>query len=124
MRIRYGARSFLLCGDVEKPIERRMVEDNEIERSDVLKVGHHGSRTSSTAGFLDAAAPVFAVISVGVDNSYGHPNGDVLQRLAERHVGVYRTDEDGLVTVHTDGKRLWVETGKSLRAGMLSPIFP
>jgi competence protein ComEC len=87
-------------------------------------VGHHGSRTSSTAGFLDAAAPAFAVISVGVDNSYGHPNGDVLERLAERHVGVYRTDQDGLVTIHTDGKRLWVETGRSLSAGMLSPIFP
>jgi competence protein ComEC len=99
MRIRYGARSFLLCGDVEKPIERRIVEDNEIERTDVLKVGRHGSRTSSTAGFLDAAAPAFAVISVGVDNSYGHPNGDVLERLAERHVGVYRTDQDGLVTI-------------------------
>jgi competence protein ComEC len=124
MRIRYGARSFLLCGDVEKPIERRMVEDNEIERSDVLKVGHHGSRTSSTAGFLDAAAPAFAVISVGVDNSYGHPNRDVLDRFEERHMGVYRTDQDGLVTIHTDGKRLWVETGKSLGAGMLGPIFP
>jgi competence protein ComEC len=124
MRIRYGARSFLLCGDVEKPIERRMVEENEIERSDVLKVGHHGSRTSSTVGFLDAAAPAFAVISVGVDNSYGHPNREVLERLSERHVGVYRTDQDGLVTVRTDGKRLWVDTGKSLRAGMLAPIFP
>ena len=123
MRIRYGARSFLLCGDVEKPIERRMVEDNEIERTDVLKVGHHGSRTSSTEGFLDAAAPAFAVISVGTDNSYGHPNRDVLERLAEHHTAVYRTDEDGLVTIRTDGKRLWVETGRFANAGLLSPIF-
>jgi len=124
MRIRYGARSFLLCGDVEKPIERRMLADNEIERTDVLKVGHHGSRTSSTQGFLDAAAPAFAVISVGQDNSYGHPNRDVLERLAEHHAAVYRTDQDGLVTVRTDGKRLWVETGRSLSTGLLSPIFP
>jgi competence protein ComEC len=99
------------------------VEDNEIERTDVLKVGHHGSRTSSTEGFLNAAAPEFAVISVGTDNSYGHPNRDVLERLAEHHTAVYRTDEDGLVTVRTDGKRLWVETGKTLSTGLLSPIF-
>jgi competence protein ComEC len=123
MRIRYGARSFLLCGDVEKPIERRMVADSEIERTDVLKVGHHGSRTSSTEGFLEAVAPVFAVISVGPDNSYGHPNRDVLDRLAEHHAAVYRTDQDGLVTVRTDGKRLWLETNISVGAGMLAPIF-
>jgi competence protein ComEC len=61
---------------------------------------------------------------VGADNSYGHPNRDVLDRLAEHHTAVYRTDEDGLVTIRTDGKRLRVETGNSMNAGLLSPIFP
>jgi competence protein ComEC len=110
LRIRYGSRSFLLSGDAERPIERRMLEENEIQPSDVLKVAHHGSRTSSTEDFLDAAHPAFALISVGVDNSYGHPNRDVLERLGEHHAAIFRTDERGLVTVRTDGWRLRVET--------------
>jgi competence protein ComEC len=114
MRIRYGSRSFLLSGDVEKPIERWMLAENEVERTDVLKVAHHGSRTSSTQDFLDAVSPEFAVISAGFENSYGHPNRDVLERLEEHHAAVYRTDLDGLVTVRTDGKRLTVETGRAL----------
>ena len=110
LRIRYGSRSFLLSGDVERPIERRMLEENEIQPIDVLKVAHHGSRTSSSEDFLSAANPAFAIISVGLDNSYGHPNRDVLDRLGEHHTAVYRTDENGLVTIRTDGKHLHVET--------------
>jgi competence protein ComEC len=117
MRIQYGARSFLLCGDAERPVERRMLEDNEIAHADVLKVGHHGSRTSSAAEFLDAASPEFAVISAGFANSYGHPNRDVLERLEERHAAIYRTDEDGLITIRTNGKRLTAETGPGLAWG-------
>ena len=110
LRIRFGGRSFLLTGDAERPIERRMVEENEIQPSDVLKVAHHGSRTSSTEDFLSAAHPAFAIISVGVDNSYGHPNRDVLERLSEHHAEILRTDQRGLVTVRTDGRHLTVET--------------
>lgn len=110
MRIRYGARTFLLCGDAEKPIERRMLEDNEIAHADVLKVGHHGSHTSSTEEFLSAVSPEFAVISAGYGNSYGHPNRDILERLEEHHAAIYRTDENGLITIRTDGRRLAAET--------------
>jgi competence protein ComEC len=110
LRVRYGNRTFLLTGDVEKPIEYRMLDENEIQPVDVLKVAHHGSRTSSTESFLDAAHPAFALISVGTDNSYGHPNRDVLARLDDRHTEVLRTDRNGLITVRTDGKRLEVET--------------
>jgi competence protein ComEC len=110
LRIRYGSRSFLLTGDVERPIENRMVAANEIAPTDVLKVAHHGSRTSSTEAFLNAANPVFAIVSVGLDNSYGHPNREVLERLGEHHAEVWRTDESGLVTVLTDGKHLSVES--------------
>jgi len=110
LRVRYGNRSFLLCGDAERPIERRMLEENEIARTDVLKVAHHGSRTSSTEDFLEAANPAFAVISVGLDNSYGHPNQDVVERLLAHHVGLFRTDRQGLVTVLTDGRKLSVES--------------
>lgn len=110
LRIRYGSRSFLLTGDVERPIEYRMLDENEIQPIDVLKVAHHGSRTSSTESFLSAANPAFAIISVGADNSYGHPNRDVLERLGDHHTEILRTDQNGLVTVRTDGKHLTVET--------------
>jgi competence protein ComEC len=73
-------------------------------------VAHHGSHTSSTEAFLSAANPAFAIISVGLDNSYGHPNRDVLERLSEHHAEVWRTDQNGLVTVRTDGTHLTVET--------------
>jgi len=110
LRVRYGSRSFLLTGDVERPIEYRMLDQNEIQPVDVLKVAHHGSRTSCTEGFLEAANPMFAIISVGTDNSYGHPNRDVLDRLNQHHAAVFRTDRNGLVTVRTDGKHLSIDT--------------
>ena len=110
LRVGYGRNGFLLPGDAERPIERGMLAEDEIHRTDVLKVAHHGSRTSSTEDFVSAVEPVFAVISVGVDNSYGHPNRDVLERLRQHHTVVYRTDQDGLITIRSDGHRLHVET--------------
>lgn len=122
MRIRYGSRTFLLCGDAEKPIERQMLSDAEIAHTDVLKVGHHGSHTSSTEEFLDAVNPEFAVISVGYANSYGHPNRDVLERLEEHHTEIFRTDQDGLITIRTDGKHLSAETGAGVPWGFTFPL--
>jgi len=118
MRLRYGRHSFLLTGDAERPVERRMLEENEIEPTDVLKVGHHGSHTSSSAEFLGAVAPVFAVISVGELNSYGHPHKDVLERLSQAGAAIYRTDADGLVSIRTDGRRFRVETWRDLAGGL------
>jgi competence protein ComEC len=122
IRIRYGARTFLLCGDAERPIERRMLEENEITHVDVLKVAHHGSHTSSTQEFIDAASPEYAVISAGYANSYGHPNRDVVERFEQGRALVYRTDEDGLITIHTDGKRLAAETGGGAAWGFTFPL--
>jgi competence protein ComEC len=112
LRLRYGRHAFLLSGDVERPIEHRMLEDGELSRADVLKVAHHGSKTSSSDAFLDAVQPLFAVISVGQDNSYGHPNREVLERLMGHHAAVFRTDEDGLITVRSDGRRLELDTNR------------
>ncbi len=123
LRIRYGRHAFLLCGDAERPIERRMIDENEIQHVDVLKVAHHGSRTSSTEEFLDLAQPEFAVISAGFENSYGHPNGDVLERLAEHHAMILRTDQDGLVTIRSDGYRLFVETNRQRPERLLAPAL-
>ena len=74
MRVSYGRHAFLLTGDVERQVEYRMVDGNALGRSDVLKVAHHGSRTSTTEDFLNAVHPAFALISAGAGNAYGHPH--------------------------------------------------
>jgi competence protein ComEC len=110
MRVRFGSTSFLLTGDMEKRIERELGDLGLLQHDDVLKVGHHGSRTSSTPMFLALERPAFGVISAGFDNSYGHPHPLTLEALAEQKVQVYRTDERGLVTIRSDGRRLQIET--------------
>jgi len=110
LRITYRQRSLLLTGDMEKPMERRALIDGQPVRADILKVGHHGSNTSSIDPFLDAVAPEFAIISDGFENSFRHPHPKVLERLTAHHAGILRTDRDGLVTVRTDGRRISVET--------------
>jgi len=111
LRIRFGHRAFLLAGDMERKMELDMLDRSVFNGSeihaDVLKVGHHGSRTSTSQTFLDAVAPSVGIISAGFENSFGHPHRDVLSRLAKRHSAVLRTDLNGLVTVRTDGVRLW-----------------
>jgi len=114
MRVRFGKHSFLLCGDMERPIENRLLSENALHTSDVLKVAHHGSHTSSTEAFLDAVKPVFAIVSVGQDNSYGHPHADVIDRLLDHGAVVYRTDLDGLVSIRTDGRRFHIRTWRDL----------
>ena len=110
LRVTYRQRSILLTGDMEKPMERRALIDGQPLRADILKVGHHGSNTSSTDPFLDAVAPMFAVISDGFENSFRHPHPQVLERLSAHRAGIFRTDRDGLITIRTDGQRISVET--------------
>ena len=109
MRLEFGSTSFLLTGDMEKKVEEQLFYSGLLQRTDVLKVGHHGSRTSTTSDLLDAVHPAFGLISDGFENSYGHPHPLTLQALQERHVAVYRTDEHGLIRVISDGKRISVE---------------
>jgi competence protein ComEC len=114
MRVTFGQRSLLLTGDVERGIEQEMLYGNELRPTDVLKVAHHGSRTSSTEEFLGSVQPAFAVISAGFENSYGHPHPTVLERLREHHAAILRTDVDGMITIRTDGRRMSVETFSGL----------
>jgi len=113
MRIRFGRTSFLLTGDMEKRIERELIDAGLLQHDDVLKVGHHGSHTSSTPALLDLERPEFGIISAGFDNSYGHPHQSTLDALSERHVTTYRTDERGLITIRSDGRRLAVWAGQA-----------
>jgi competence protein ComEC len=109
LRITYGSRSFLLTGDMERGIEAKLLAAGADLHADVLKVGHHGSRTSSTQAFLEAVSPSVALISAGYENSFGHPHPDVLERLSARHAAVLRTDLDGLVTARTDGRSVFFD---------------
>ena len=108
--VTYRKRSILLTGDAEHPSEAGMVESGLLHPVTLLKVGHHGSKTSSTEDFLSAVAPQFAFISDGYKNQFRHPHKDVLDRLAEHHVAVFRTDQRGLLTFCTDGDRVEVST--------------
>ena len=110
MRVTFGQRSFFLSGDVERGIEQEMLYTNELHSTDVLKVAHHGSRTSSTEEFLSAVQPAFALISAGFENGYGHPHPTVVERLREHHAAILRTDRDGMITIRTDGRKINVET--------------
>jgi competence protein ComEC len=110
LQLRFGNRRILLSGDAEKQAEREILAENPAEalRADVLKIGHHGSKNSSMPDFLAAVRPRIAIISVGADNPYGHPNPEALQRLESGGVRVLRTDHDGAVHVWTDGQKLEV----------------
>ena len=112
----FGQHRFLLTGDIEARAEERLVHGPQLQESDVLKVAHHGSATSTQDEFLDRVAPTFAVVSAGFRNPFGHPHPSVLERLTERGVRVFRTDVEGLISVLTDGRRLSVETFRRQRA--------
>ena len=106
LRLRYEDHAVLLPGDAEKDAEREMLSESGQDelRAEVLKVGHHGSRNSTTPEFLAAVKPRLAVISVGEDNRYGHPNPELLERLTSAGVRTLRTDRDGAVRILMDGK--------------------
>ena len=122
LRVSYGARSFLLGGDIERRTEAQLVERNLLRPSDVLKVPHHGSRTSSGDALLDRVHPGFAIVSAGYENVYRHPHQDVVDRFFRRHTELLRTDRDGRVTIRTDGRRMEVETYRE--AGVAAARLP
>ncbi|MGA9566330.1 MAG: ComEC/Rec2 family competence protein, partial [Candidatus Korobacteraceae bacterium] len=101
LHLQFGTTSALLVGDSHKRIEELLEGENP--KADLLKIGHHGSMTSSTSDFLQAVAPQFAVVSAGYYNTFHHPRPEVMQRFAERHVTTYRTDLAGAVSFYLDG---------------------
>jgi len=106
--IQYGHRSFLLAGDGEAQAEATILSENPKSelQSDVLKVGHHGSKNSTTPEFLTAVHPQLAIISAGEQNPYGHPSKELLERLQTAGVSILRTDRNGAIHVLTDGEKL------------------
>ncbi len=117
MKVAYGDKSFLFTGDAEKATEHAaLAYDQESLKSDVVKVGHHGSTTSSTPAFAKAVSPVLAIIEVGVDNSYGHPDEIVVNRWQLLGAKVYTTAVHGNLTVTTDGNNLGIFSDKNNEA--------
>lgn len=112
LHLTFGETGFLFTGDAEAVSEHEMLNSGQSLSADVLKVGHHGSTTSNTVAFLKAVSPTHAVISCGADNDYGHPHKQILKRLSALKATVWRTDEQGTVTVISDGTTLTVTAEK------------
>ncbi|OGC06312.1 DNA internalization-related competence protein ComEC/Rec2 [candidate division WOR-1 bacterium RIFOXYA2_FULL_36_21] len=110
MRLTYGKFAMMLTGDLEKEGEDQVLAtfSNELIKSDVLKIGHHGSNTASSYDFLKVVDPSIAIISVGKKNQFHHPHKSTLSKLEERRISVFRTDLSGTVTVLTDGRGFWI----------------
>ncbi len=108
VKLTYKDNTFLFTGDAESLSEKEMLNKDLDLKCDVLKVGHHGSLTSTTDEFLDSVDPQIAIISVGKDNSYNHPSDTTLNKLENRGIKVYRTDESGTIIVNSDGKNITV----------------
>lgn len=112
LKITYGNTSFLFTGDAEKDEEEEILNSGADLKSTVLKVGHHGSSTSTSYPFLREVMPQYAVISVEKGNSYGHPHEETLSKLSDAGVEVYRTDENGDIIMTSDGNNISVVTAK------------
>ena len=120
LKVSFGATSFLFTGDAERAEEQDLLNSGVNLQSTVLKVGHHGSDTSTSYPFLRAVAPQYAVISVGAGNSYGHPTEAVLSRLRDAGVTTFRTDMQGEITAVSDGQTINFSTAKNAAAETLA----
>ncbi|PLT29287.1 ComEC/Rec2 family competence protein [Peribacillus deserti] len=111
LMVKHGVKKILLTGDAELQSENDMMAKKLISKVDVLKVGHHGAKTSSSAKFLSIAKPTFSAISVG-KNSYGHPTAETVKRLTAVKTKIYRTDKSGNIIFTSNGKTITVKTVK------------
>ena len=122
LRIDYGNTSFLFTGDAEREAEQTVLDSGQNLKATVLKVGHHGSDTSTTYPFLRAVMPQYALISVGTGNSYGHPTADTLSRLRDADVKTYRTDLQGDVFCTSDGQQVSFSVSRNENADVFGSI--
>lgn len=108
VQVRYGNTAFMLPGDAPDSVEDYLVGTYGADlQSNVLKLGHHGSKTSTSDLFLDTVQPQYAVVSASIDNRYGHPDQSVMQRVFARDIQTFHTGVDGTVTFYSDGEKVW-----------------
>jgi competence protein ComEC len=108
-RLVYGETSFLLTGDSPSSVEHTLVQTGEPLSSTVLKLGHHGSKTSSSDEYLDAVHPSYAIVSAGKNNRYHHPNPETVSRVTSRGIQILSTIDQGTITMESNGKSVWVK---------------
>jgi competence protein ComEC len=110
MRLEMGRFRMLLTGDMDEAAEEALLRQGTPINALVLKVAHHGADTSTSAPFVEAVQPQMAIVSVGGDNRFGHPDPDVLDRLTDSGCEVLRTDRQGTIELITDGERYWIKS--------------
>ncbi len=108
LKLTFGNTSFLFTGDATSTTEKQIL--NKDINADVLKVGHHGSKYSTTDEFLNKVNPKYAIISVGKNNSYGHPNQSTLDKFKQKNIQIFRTDELGTILVTSDGETITIDS--------------
>jgi competence protein ComEC len=123
LRVEYGTQSVFLAGDIEKPVERALVDEQLPIESAFLKVPHHGSSTSSTQPFLADVHPAYAAISVGENNPFNHPTAATLERLRASGAQIFRTDHDGAITLTTDGNSEQVATFAQTKPRLIDRLY-
>lgn len=106
LKLTFGERKFLFMGDAEDISEKEILNKNFDVSADLIKLGHHGSNTSSSKEFIDKVSPQYAVISVGINNDYHHPHKKIMDMLKNKNIKVYRTDENKTIQVTSDGKNI------------------
>lgn len=109
MKISYGQNSFMFTGDAESLVEKEILNENKDLKADVLKLGHHGSHSSTSEEFLKAVNPSIAIVSCAKDNKYGHPHKETMSNLKKAGITVYETFRDGDITISSNGKKLDVK---------------
>ena len=114
LKLTFGNLAYLFTGDEETVNEEQMISSGYDLSADVLKVAHHGSNTSTSEEFLNKVSPKIAIIMVGKENSYGHPHSEILNRLNDRNIKIYRTDTDGTILITSDGNKNNVQTLKDI----------
>ena len=114
LKITYGKTEYLFTGDAEREAEQAILNRDEDISANVLKVGHHGSDTSTSYVWLREIMPEYAIISVGKGNSYNHPTDEVLSRLRDADVNTYRTDLNGDIFLTSDGKTISITSDKTV----------
>lgn len=112
IRLVYGESAIVMCGDAETDAETDICQSTKELSAQVLKLGHHGSSTSTSQEFLEAVNPEYAIISCGKDNSYGHPHRETLDKLEKADIKVFRTDRQGTIVLHSDGKNITFQLEK------------
>ena len=125
VKVTFGEIDFLFTGDAEKHSEKEILKHKFALKSEFLKVGHHGSETSSTEAFLDTVEPLYAIISCGEGNKFNHPHQSTMDKLRARDITILRTDQNGTVGVYTNGKRVMIKIkGKDWQPVSLLVIPP